>query len=156
MSEGRRARVELGRDTLPQSKVTAFHFEKTDCEIGSTTMEVDALKLDIPIDKEHAANYWRERAECLEEWVCELLRKNQALRMNSEKEETIHRHRAGMTATISLRGVYQPFVPSGQPEFRTESPKISVDADPESCPSEECAEIRESVIQNAAIGLPRK
>ena len=114
-------------------------------------MEVDAVKLDVPIDKEHAANYWRERAECLEEWVCELLRKNQALRMNLEKEETIHRHREGLTATFSLRRVCHPSLASGQPEFRTESPNVSVDKDPDSCAREECADLRESVIQNAVM-----
>ena len=46
-------------------------------------MEFDAAKLDSPISPEHLADYWREKAECLEEWVCELLRKNHALRMNS-------------------------------------------------------------------------
>lgn len=117
-------------------------------------MEVDAVKPDVPTDEEHEANYWRERAECLEEWVCELLRKNQALRMNREKEETIHRHREGMTATFSLRGVYQPSLASGQPEFRTGSPNVSVDADPDSCAREECAEIRGSLIQNAVMKRP--
>ena len=110
-------------------------------------MEVDAVKLDVPIGKEHAANYWRERAECLEEWVCELLRKNQALRMNLE----MYGRGEGMTATFSLRRVYQPSLASGQPEFRTESPNVSVDPDPDSCAREEFAEIRESVIQNAVM-----
>ena len=53
-------------------------------------MEFNDGKLDAPINSEHWANYWRERAECLEEWVCELLRKNLALRMTLEKEETMH------------------------------------------------------------------
>ena len=44
-------------------------------------MEFDPAKFDAPIDQENWADYWRERAECLEEWVCELLKKNQTLRM---------------------------------------------------------------------------
>lgn len=114
-------------------------------------MKFDAVTLDAPINKEYPANYWRERAECLEEWVCELLRKNQALRMNLENEEPIHCHRVGTTATLSLRSVCQPSFASGRPGFRTESPKFSGDVDPKSSPSEECAEIRESVIKNAVM-----
>ena len=48
-------------------------------------MEFDAVQLDAPIGQEKLADHWRERAECLEEWVCELLRKNQTLRMALEK-----------------------------------------------------------------------
>lgn len=114
-------------------------------------MEGDAVKLDAPIDKEYAANYWRERAECLEGWVCELLRKNQVLRMNLEEQETMYGRGEGMTATFSLRRVYQPSLASGQPEFRTVSPNVSVGTDPDSCAREGCAEIRESVIQNAVM-----
>jgi hypothetical protein len=47
-------------------------------------MEFDAVKPDAPMNHEHLVEYWRERAELLEEWVCELLQKNQALRMNLE------------------------------------------------------------------------
>jgi hypothetical protein len=57
-------------------------------------MEFDAVKPDAPMDHEQLADYWRERAELLEEWVCELLRKNQVLRMGLEehlphREETV-------------------------------------------------------------------
>lgn len=111
-------------------------------------MELDAVKLDAPIiNNEHWANYWREKAECLEEWVCVLLRKNQELRMNLGKEETIQGRYEGVTATFSLRRIYQPTLSSAQSDFRTESPQFSLEADPESCPSKACAEIRESVIQ---------
>jgi hypothetical protein len=48
-------------------------------------VEFDSGELDTSISKEQLADYWRERAECLEEWVCELLRKNQALRMDLQK-----------------------------------------------------------------------
>jgi hypothetical protein len=47
-------------------------------------MEFDAVKPDAPTTTDQLIDYWRERAECLEEWVCELLRKNQALRMGIE------------------------------------------------------------------------
>ncbi len=43
---------------------------------------IDPLRVDSSISLEHSADYWRERAECLEELVCELLRKNQVLRMD--------------------------------------------------------------------------
>jgi hypothetical protein len=33
------------------------------------------------MNHEQLADYWRERAELLQEWVCEFLKKNQALRM---------------------------------------------------------------------------
>jgi GH15 family glucan-1,4-alpha-glucosidase len=49
-------------------------------------VEFDAAKLDAPIGQEKLADHWRERAEGLEEWVCELLRKNQTLRMALENE----------------------------------------------------------------------
>jgi len=45
-------------------------------------MEFDPLRVDSSSSLEHSADYWRERAECLEELVCELLRKNQVLRMD--------------------------------------------------------------------------
>ena len=47
-------------------------------------------ELDAPIKKERSADYWRERAECLEEWVCELLRKSQTLRMSPENDQPEH------------------------------------------------------------------
>jgi len=46
-----------------------------------------AAKLDARASHQQAADYWRERAECLEQWVCELLRKNQILRMTLENEK---------------------------------------------------------------------
>lgn len=55
-------------------------------------MKVNAVKLDEPIGEEQTAEYWCERAECLQEWVCELLRKNQELRMGQETEWS-HEHR---------------------------------------------------------------
>src|SRR5580704_14142519 len=44
-------------------------------------MDFDVEELDSSISQEQSAEYWRERAKCLEEWVCELLTKNQALPM---------------------------------------------------------------------------
>ena len=57
-------------------------------------MEFDTVQRDSAISQKRLADYWRERAECLEEWVCELLRKNQVLRMGLEehlphREETV-------------------------------------------------------------------
>lgn len=51
-------------------------------------MGLESVKLDAPISKEQSADYWREKAECLEEWVRALLRKNQELRMHLEKEQS--------------------------------------------------------------------
>jgi hypothetical protein len=45
-------------------------------------MEFGAVNLNSPISPEKAAEYWLEKAECLEEWVCELLASNQMLRMD--------------------------------------------------------------------------
>ena len=45
-------------------------------------MELGAVNLNSPISPEQSAEYWREKVECLEEWICELLTKNQMLRMD--------------------------------------------------------------------------
>lgn len=114
-------------------------------------MEFDAAKLDSPISQEQSADYWRERAECLEEWVCELLRKNQTLRMDLENERAQRQQRDGTTLPFSLPTLYQSSFHEGWPAFRTESPEFNLDVDPGSFPRKECAETRESVIENAVM-----
>jgi len=56
-------------------------------------MDFNAAQLDAPIGQETLADHWRERAECLEELVCDLLRENQTLRMALEKEQLQRLHR---------------------------------------------------------------
>src|SRR5215469_13218950 len=106
------------------------------------TMEFDAAKLDPPVSQEQSAVYWRERAECLEEWVCELLRKNQTLRMDLENEKAQRLQRGGTTSAFSLPSLYQS-------SFH--APRFNFEGGPASCPRKECAEIRESVIENAVM-----
>jgi hypothetical protein len=114
-------------------------------------MEIDAVKLDAPNSPEQSADYWRERAECLEEWVCELLRKNQTLRMDLEKEESRRRHRDEGTLASSLVSHGQSPSSSARQAFRTEPPRRDGDAGSASCFRKECAEIRESVIHFAVM-----
>ena len=114
-------------------------------------MEFDAAKLDPPVSQEQSADYWRERAECLEEWVCELLRKNQTLRMDLESEQAQRQKREGTTSAFSPPSLHQSSFHAGWPAFRTESPEFNLDAGPGSCLRKECAEIRESVIENAVM-----
>jgi len=114
-------------------------------------MEFDAAKLDAPISQEKLVDHWRERAECLEEWVCELLTKNQTLRIALQKEQSQHRQQEEATPALLFFGLYQSPRPSGRPGIRTESPNSPLDAGIESCPRQECAETRESVIQNAVM-----
>ena len=114
-------------------------------------MEFDAAKLDAPISQGKMVDHWRERAECLEEWVCELLRKNQTLRMALQKEQSQHRQQEDAAPALSFLGLDQSPLRSGRPGFRTESPHPTFDVEAESCPRRECAEIRESVIQNAVM-----
>lgn len=104
-------------------------------------MEFDAVTPVTPIGKERSADYWREKAECLEGWVCELLRKNQALRMDLE-EQSQTRHREGKTLASSLLGLYQPPLFSERSLFKTKSASIAAGADSESCSRKEWAEIR--------------
>lgn len=89
-------------------------------------MKFDAVELDAPITKEASADYWRERAECLEEWVCELLRKNQTLRMSRENDQRQHHESLIVNLATEL-----------------------------SCPRKECAEIRESVILHGVVNDER-
>ena len=114
-------------------------------------MEFDAAKLDAPVSQEKLVDHWRERAECLEEWVCELLTKNQTLRMALQKEQSQHRQQEEATPALLFLGLYQSPLSSGRPEIRTESPPRPFDAGTESCPRRECAETRESVIQNVVM-----
>ena len=60
-------------------------------------MEFDPLRVDSSISLEHSADYWRERAECLEELVCELLRKNQVLRMDLQKVKDFDQRQPNQT-----------------------------------------------------------
>jgi hypothetical protein len=114
-------------------------------------MEVDAVKPDAPISLEQLAEYWREKSECLEEWVRELLRKNQALRMDLEREQSPRGRHEEKTLTFSFRNVYQPPFSSTRLVFRGVSPEVAFVAGNGPCPRKECAEIREWVIQNALI-----
>jgi hypothetical protein len=114
-------------------------------------MEFDAAKLDVPICQEKLDDYWRERAECLEEWVCELLRKNQILRMALQKEQPLQQYREETTPALSSLRICQSLFPSDRPGFSTEFPNRPFDTGTESCPRQECVEIRDSVIQTAVI-----
>jgi hypothetical protein len=112
-------------------------------------MKFDVAKLDALISQEESAEYWREKAECLEEWVCELLRKNQALRMGLENEQS---QRTGHeeTSTPSLPSLNQSPFHASRPAFKTELLKsILEEVGSESCPRKECAEIRELVLHYA-------
>jgi len=113
-------------------------------------MEFDAVRLDAPISPEQLADYWREKAECLEEWVCELLRKNQALRMDLLREQSLHRRRARTTLVFSSLGLIQSPVPSTRSAFMSESPNLFFDGGAESCPRKDWAKIRKFVIQDRA------
>jgi hypothetical protein len=57
-------------------------------------MEFGATNLNSSISPEQLAEYWREKVECLEEWVCELVRKNQMLRIDLLREQSLDRRRA--------------------------------------------------------------
>jgi hypothetical protein len=52
-------------------------------------MEFGATNLNSSISPEQLAEYWRRKVECLEEWVCELVRKNQMLRMDLLREQSL-------------------------------------------------------------------
>jgi hypothetical protein len=118
------------------------------------TMEFDVARVDTPIRDEQSAEYWREKAECLEEWICELIRKNQALRMDLDKEQVPHQHREKPALKFSFRGLYQPTVSSTRGVFRRESSKLSLGAGTETCLQNECAESPEWAAQNALTGQP--
>lgn len=111
-------------------------------------MEFDAVELDALITTKHLADYWRERAECLEEWVCELLRKNQALRMRRENDQSQQHGRTMLS--FSPLSLDQLHLSSRLPSFCTSSFGIDVGTE-SSCPRKECAEIRESVTHNAVM-----
>ena len=108
-------------------------------------MEFEVDKVDAPIGQEKVADHWRERAECLEEWVCELLRKNQTLRMALEREQPQRLHHKDSAASPSFLGLFHSLFPSDPPASRTEAREIVFDSDSEPCPRQECVEIRESV-----------
>jgi hypothetical protein len=113
-------------------------------------MKLDVTKLDALIGQEESAQYWREKAECLEEWVCELLTKNEALRMDLENEQSQSPHREG-TSSFSLPGLHQSPLHSGWLAFGTGSLKFIDVGGSEPCPRRECAEIRKLVLQFAAM-----
>src|SRR5215469_11066475 len=101
-------------------------------------MEFEIDRVDAPIGQEKLADYWRERAECLEEWVCELLRKNQTLRMTLEEEQPQRLHREDLAVSRSFLSLFHSIFSSGQPASRTEAPEIAFDSDSELCPRQEC------------------
>jgi hypothetical protein len=107
-------------------------------------MEVDAVRPDRSIGQEKTADYWREKAECLEEWVCELLRKNQKLRMDLQMEQSLHGQREGTKIAFSLLRFNHTNFPSERPSFGAAA-KIPVDVADAPCPRKECAEVRESI-----------
>ena len=84
-------------------------------------MQFEAANLEASISQEKWTDYWRERAECLEEWVCELLRKNQALRMTLQKEQPQQLCEETSPAQSSP-GVYRPGFSPERPGSRTEPP----------------------------------
>jgi hypothetical protein len=108
-------------------------------------MEFEVDKVDAPIAQEKLADHWRERVDCLEEWVCELLRKNQTLRMALEKEQPQRLHHEDSAASPSFLGVFHSLFSSDRSASRTEAREIAFDSDSEPCPSQECVDIRESV-----------
>jgi hypothetical protein len=108
-------------------------------------MQFDAAQLDAPIGQEKLAEHWRERAECLEEWVCELLKKNQTLRMALEKEQPRRLHREDSATSLSFLSLVHSIFPSGRPASRTVAPEIAFDSGSEPCPRQECVDIRESL-----------
>jgi len=114
-------------------------------------MNFDAAKVDSSISQEQSADYWRERAECLEEWVCELLGKNQALRMDLQMGHSQHHHREEIPLESRRLGLYRSTFPSVRPAFRRKSPELGTEGDRSSCPRKECAEIRESVVQSTLM-----
>jgi hypothetical protein len=113
-------------------------------------MEFGAVNLNSTISLEQSAEYWREKAKCLEEWVCELVRKNQMLRMDLLRELSLHQRRAEAALVFPLSGLIQSPVPSAWSAFLPESPNLAFDMGAESCPRKECAEIRKFVIQYTA------
>jgi len=108
-------------------------------------VEFDDAKVGAQIGQEKMADHWRERAECLEEWVCELLRKNQTLRMALEKEQSQRLHREGSAASLSFLGLFHSIFPSDRPASSTKAPETAFDSGSEPCPRQECVDIRESV-----------
>jgi hypothetical protein len=116
-------------------------------------MKCDAERIDPSISQARSADYWRERAECLEEWVCELLRKNQTLRMQTEGHSQ-QQHREETPLRSSRLGLYQLSFSSVRPAFGTKSPEPETEADTSLCPQKECAEIREAVLQNCVMDDP--
>jgi hypothetical protein len=111
-------------------------------------MEIDAVSSDRSIDQIQATDYWREKAACLEKWICELLSKNQELRMDLQREKSLHRQREGIRIAFSPLGFEHSFVPTERRSFQT-ADKIRLDAAHASCFREECGEIRKVVTRYA-------
>lgn len=114
-------------------------------------MEYHAANLDSSVNHADSVEYWRERAECLEEWVCELLMKNQSLRMDLQRERSQHHQPEEMPLAFSLLGLYQSPFPSARPVIRAKATELVPDANLASCPRKECAEIRESIVQSSVL-----
>jgi hypothetical protein len=114
-------------------------------------MEFDVEKLDALTGNEKPGDYWRERAELMEAWVCELLRKNQTLRMDLEREQPRRRSPDESTRAMSSLAQYPSLSSSARPVFRAEPSKSDGEASPEPSPRKGCCEMRESVIQYAVM-----
>ena len=114
-------------------------------------MKFDAVEPDAQTSPQQATDYWREKAECLEEWVCELLRKNQVIRMGIEMKHSQGLLRDESTRTSSLLSLYELPIASDRPVFRIQSENLAVGDGREDCPTKQCNEIRKSVVQFAIL-----
>jgi hypothetical protein len=114
-------------------------------------MTFDTVKIDLPPSPERAADYWRERAECLEEWICELLRKNQVLRMVLDMTQSQEPRREDTTRTSSLLSHYELPIALERSGVETRFETLAVGESIEECPTKQCAEIRKSVVQFALL-----
>jgi hypothetical protein len=74
-------------DALPSANSAGSVKRDWIVEMGGEILEFEVGELHEPTNDELAVNHWRERVECLEEWVCELLKKNQTLRMERFADE---------------------------------------------------------------------
>jgi hypothetical protein len=113
-------------------------------------MEVDAANLNRSIGQEEASDYWREKAECLEEWVCELLRSNQALRMDMQRVTPIHLQHEESTIAFSVSRRGRSSFSLAQPAYGEMAELHSVKAIAHS-PRKECAEVRRSILRYAIM-----
>jgi hypothetical protein len=114
-------------------------------------MQVKTMEPDRSIGHEQAVDYWRERSECLEEWICELLRKNQTLRMGLRKDLSAHQHCEKRTVgPSSPAGSNQRPLPAESPSFGT-TPAIHIDMSDNPERRMRSTEVRKSVFRNSFI-----